>query len=283
MAARLRDMSAKELINLLAPFTVMALVGIAGRTAVPHERWFSVLADAVFEACAVAGLIGLTVELFAAHRLIEHVSRELSGRLIGRHLPRGLQSLVSKLADTPFVVHDFTKIYRLRDRADGYLDVEITITYRVENYSERSLDYSPLWAEEDIYEPTPLRLEYATRASRFESDENELRNLTKQERGSRVRTIDDLPSVRIESRRNNPDTPDSCRVLWRFRDKMPREYSEVTAFGRATAGCTLRVDEIPPDLEFFGGGDRFTNQGTTWRSDENYIDGQHVRSWWFRR
>lgn len=283
VAARLRDMSARELVRLLAPFTLMAIVGVLGRVLHPHEKWFSGLLDAFFEACAIAGLLGLTVELFAAHRLIEHVSRDLAGRLVGRHLPRGLQTLVSELANTPFVVHEFTKVYRLRDRGDGYLDVEITISYRVENYSERALDYSPLWAEEEIYEPRPFRLEYATNRTRYESDEGELRALTKQEPGSRVRTIDKLPTVKIEPRRDNLDAPDSCRVLWRFLDKMPREYSEVTAFGRATAGCTLRVDEIPGDLDFFGGGDGFINQGTTWHCDRNFIDGQHVRSWWFRR
>jgi hypothetical protein len=273
-----------EFLRLLYPFAILSLSGALGRWLLPHSWPYSQLLDGFFEAATIAGLIGLLIEVFAAKRLVEHVSKELAGRLVGRHLPRPLQERISELAvETPFVVHGYTKSYRLKDRPDRYLDVEMTIEYSVLNYSERPQLYVPSWAEEAIYDPQLLRLEYSGGDTSIALEGTALSNLIKKETGSRAQSASGPTQVSIRPAREAADLPDSCRVLWRFKDRMPREYSEVTAFGRPAVGVTLRLDEIPSDLEFFAGDEGFLQAGSTWRSEKAYLTGGHVRAWWFRR
>jgi hypothetical protein len=245
------------------------------------------LARGFFDACIVAGILAVVIELFSAKRLIERVSHHLAGRLVGRHLPRALQETVSDLVvETGLVLHNYVKAYRFSEfGSEGHLGIEMTTSYEVLNYSDRSIDYAPHLAEEIFYDPHFLCLEYSVGSRAHAFGQDVLMPLVQQDNDSRVKKVTGPKKLKIRPAKDSPDAPDTCRVLWRHTVRMPSEYSDVTAFGAPTIGVSLRVDSKPEGLDFFAGGPgmEHVEGSSTWNSARSFITNQHVRAWWFRR
>jgi hypothetical protein len=136
MATRFRDFKVSEYWNLAWPFALGIVVGIAGHVAgyrLPPKlgHTVAVLSDAFI----VAGLVGLTLELFATRFLIERVAMDVAEKLAGRGLPSQLQALIRDIVDTHIVREDYTKSYRLSEPdGEGYIRLDVTIRYTAKNY-----------------------------------------------------------------------------------------------------------------------------------------------------
>jgi hypothetical protein len=111
---------------------------------------------------------------------------------------------------------------------------------------------------------------------------------------AKVETVDELnvrrvprtalPSVIMKPVRTGERS--ACQVTWRYRVSMPEQYCDVTDFGEATLGATLQLQNLPEELEFISGGDASLHHeagSQSWYFDKSFIQGQHVRAWWFRR
>lgn len=283
MSPRMTDLGTRKFVRLLLPFVICLVVGVFGRAFYPHDWPAFNIADAFFEACAIAGLIGLVIELFSAKRLIEHAGEELAGRLIGFGLPRELQELMSQTLKTGLVMKEVVKTYRFIDRPDGDLDVEMSHSYQVVNYGEEVIDYSPHLSEEKVYEPRFLRLAYGLTGNEHSHDALSLQQIARVGKNGRAIVVDAPQSVRLQPVRSNPLAPQSCRVFWQWVVRMPREYSDIIAFGSPAIGIMVRCDGGPTDLEFIVGGPGVT-QGAdgsrNWVTKNAFLASQHLRVWW---
>ena len=68
---------------------------------------------------------------------------------------------------------------------------------------------------------------------------------------------------------------------------MPDEYNDVTNFAGATIGATLRVESLPPELEFVSSGQSvmtdLPNGDKSWHFDRPFVTGQNISVWWFKK
>ena len=88
-------------VRLYLRFLCLALGGSILRAAYPYEAPLHDLAHALFDAIAVAGVLGFFIELAAQRRLIGEVATELLGRIAGRNLPRSLQHTIETTIASP--------------------------------------------------------------------------------------------------------------------------------------------------------------------------------------
>jgi hypothetical protein len=283
MATKFRDFKVSEYWNLAWPFTVVAAVGIAFHLL---ARWCSRHILGVFgDALIVTGVLGLTLELFAVRFLIERVALDVAEKLAGRGLPSALQTLIHDLVGTRIVRENYVKSYRFSDPdSDGNVSVDVTIRFIARNYSGSTVQYPPSIQEETFYSPEFKYMEYGTATSPATVlREEQILKLTTVDPYTHVKSMFappiDLPSVHADSNAR-------CDVLLKYGLKMREEYSDVTSFGGATLGATLEIDYIPDALEFVSGGDdkvRHAPDSRTWYFDRPFINGQHIRAWWFRK
>jgi hypothetical protein len=137
--------------NLVRPFVAIALYG-------GGLRWLSIRDDweffkAVGDAFLVAGIVGVCVELFAAARIIEHASDEVSKKMAGYGLPKAAQTVIYDVVHkTKLVYREYRRVYRItRSEKPGTVVVESTISYRVVNNGKGNVLYRPQLAEEGTY------------------------------------------------------------------------------------------------------------------------------------
>jgi hypothetical protein len=125
-------------------FIGLALVGSFLRAVYPYSAPLHDLAHALFDAIAVAGVLGFCIELAAQRRLIGEVATELLGRIAGRHLPTSLQHTMEGIVlNANLVMRDYRRTYRFATRDDGHVDIESDVVYDVVNFGPRSQPYTP--------------------------------------------------------------------------------------------------------------------------------------------
>lgn len=283
MATRFRDFKVSEYWNLAWPFAVLVILGIAAQIV---WHWFPRhIIEAIGEALIIAGLLGLTFELFATRWLIERVALDVAGRLAGAALPSELQMLVRDVVGTHIVREDYIKSYRFSEPDDhGYVFIDVTMKFIAKNYSSRTEPYSPSIQEETFYSPEFKYIEYGiTGEDSRVLTEDQILTMTKVDTATQVKTFI-APAVDLVP--ISTDNKAQCSVMLKYRMKMREEYSDVTNFGGATLGATIELDEIPETLTFVSGGDdkvRHTPESRIWHFQRPFITGQHIRAWWFRK
>jgi hypothetical protein len=233
----------------------------------------------------ITGLLAIFIEVFTANQLIQHVADYLASRLVGAGLPAPLQTIIAGIIKTKEVRENHEQAFRFSIRSDHKVDVEVSLSYDVKNYSHLNVDYAPFIAQETFHDPQFLYLEYGISGQKTHVfDAKSLAGLTTTESETRVKTVRNLQTVSIPPIKRNPDA--CCKVTWQYRLTMPEEYTELTSFAGATVGTTIRLVEIPEELDFIvsGGPDvEHCEGGKTWRFNRSFIEGQHVRYWWFKR
>jgi hypothetical protein len=262
---------------------VVALAAIM--RAINHWLQWPILAG-VAEAFAVAGIVGMILELFAIRFLIERVASDVADRLAGRNLPLELRRLIGSILETHIVREGYVKTYKLSaPDADGFLRVDITIRFAVKNYSNVDTEYSPMIQEEIFYSPEFKHVEYGLHPNiSHVLTEDQIRGRESIDPATQVKTLKGdaitIPSIHGEK------GAAVCNVLMRYSLRMREEYSDVTSFGGATLGATIEADEVPPSLEFTSSGDetmQHTPNSKIWVFTRPYINGQHIRVWWFKK
>jgi len=236
------------------------------------------LVSSLSDALIIAGLLGWLLELFATRLLIEKISSDLADKLVGRGLPSELQSLIRTIVDTDLVRDHFVKTYQLApiDGADQ-LYVNLTNSWEVKNYSDKVVLYAPKLEEEMIYDFQLLSLEYGLRGK-----ERFTETIEKSDPATRVKTMEGKDKIKLEPLRRNEGAV--CEVTMRYRLTMPMEYSDVTSFGGATMGATLRAEKVS---EFEVVSSDYTTVAEpskgdkSWYFDRPFVSGQHIRVRWF--
>jgi hypothetical protein len=99
MAFRCGDVKGRDLLKLFGPFLGLAIVGFVGRAFYPVYWCWSDFAFALFDALAIAGLLGVGLELYSTKFLIENAAAELTEKLVGRGLPRELQKHIREITN----------------------------------------------------------------------------------------------------------------------------------------------------------------------------------------
>jgi hypothetical protein len=287
--AQFRNWRLTEIRDLFGPYALLLVVGVVGiwvLTLTPGLPGAE-LVHALLEACAIAGVLGITIELLSAKRLIQHVSNELVGRLTGPHLPKPIGKRIGELVTkTNFVLENYLKAYRFtKCETNEFVEIEITTSYRVVNYSETDLPYVPHLAEEIFYRPVFQKLRYGIPGQdSIAFDAAALARMVEPHDASKARRITGPTQIILPSIRYSTDPVNTyCEVFWQHSVRMPYEYTDVTSFGAPASGITLRIDESLPDLNFEAGGPEMKQtSATSWHSMSGFATNEHVRVWWFR-
>jgi hypothetical protein len=285
VAMRFRDLTAEEYWHLAWPFLLPLIGGLLLRYAAslicfPYwlpKDFVSALADAL----AVAGVLGLLFEIFATRLIVQKISDDLTGKLVGSRFPPQLQTHIGAILKTDVVRDNYKKVYRLSAITDSdKLKIDVTVTFEVRNYSDLTIEYSPFFQDEAIYDPQLVSLEYGIIGQPFHVSVSEENNAV-----TKVKTVRGSKSIKLEPVLRNVNA--IGEVVMRYTLNMPRDYVDITDFAAATLGATIRVEDVPGELEVvsFGADNEaiHVNGGKSWRFKGPFIAGQHIRIWWFPR
>jgi hypothetical protein len=281
---RLPDYSLTEIWKLTWPYSVLVIAFALIRTYYPENWWIAELVHHLADACVVAGVLAIFVELGAANKLIHRVGDDLAEKLVGRGLPRALQKQIQGIVRTSGVRDDFVKTYRIYNEPNNQVRLDISISYNVKNYSDHPIAYTPELGEEIFYRPEFLSLECRlSETDGYAFTEDELKSMITESPWTKGKSVAGKP-VTIPPFKSD-ESSNSCCVRWQYRIYMPEDYSDILSFGAPTLGVELQLLEKPNDLEFTAGGkDVHHLPGSkSWTSTAPFIHGQHVRAWWFRK
>jgi hypothetical protein len=278
MDGLLKNASARVRTKLLAPFVTSGLIG--GALIWVGTSGHREFVKGVGEAFAIAGIVGLCIELFAASQIIEHASHQMAGRMAGQWLPKAAGELLYKLVhDTKLVYRDYRKTYRIERRSGGTVVLRLTLSYRVVNNGKRRERYAPKLMEEGMYSPRVTSLQYRKHCV-LAADliEETLAGGVKHFRPKKqVKISPSEATAAIENLREDQ----VCAVRWEYQIEMREHYSDVTAFGGMTIDPTLELIDKPNDLEFWASEDNSCKHvGSTWTYEQAFVGGQHIRTWW---
>jgi hypothetical protein len=284
---RFHALSLRDHLRLLLPFLLAGAIGIAARVKYPYWWPATELVFFIADALIVAMILGLAFDLFSAKLLVERVSDGLAQTLVGRGLPLELQGLVRDVVSTDLVRDHYVKTYAFSNAEDGSVQANIEVRYEIRNYSEAVRDYAPEMTVETFFHPQFHFLEYGIVGRKIHtfSDENlsakaeadEALGITRVPRTA-------LPVLSLRPVKAGEKAP--CQVTWRYSLTVPDEYCDITHIDEATLGATLHVETLPEELEFVSGGDASLHHepgSQSWYFERAFIDGQHLRAWWFRR
>jgi hypothetical protein len=273
-----KNASAPVRTKLMAPFVGSSLLGVG-------LIWFGVAYHWEFvkglgEAFAIAGIVGLCIELFAASQIIEHASHQMAARMAGQWLPKAAGDLLYKLVhDTKFVYREYRKTYRIVRQPAGTVIIHLTLSYRVVNNGKRRERYKPKLLEEGMYSPRVTSLQYGKQSvpTRDLNEETLVGGVRSYCPKKRVGISPSEANAAIENLRDDQ----VCLVQWAYQIEMREHYSDVTAFGGMTVNPVLELVDKPEDLDFWASEDNSCKQvGRTWTYEQAFVGGQHVRAWW---
>jgi len=280
----LTSLSLKDIWSVTRIYLLLILIAVIVRTWYQHDWWVSEFFYHLADACIVAGVLAIFIEIGAANKLIQHVGDDIAEKLVGRGLPRALQGKIRQIVNASIVRDNYLKTYRLSKTGPGRMYLDITLSFDVKNYSDRAEDYSPTLAEEAFYNLDVSYLEYGLPGSKGHSFNSEaLQQFTKERQETRVKSIEGLTKVRIPTLAENPNAV--CKVRWQYRIDMPEDYTDITSFSAPTVNVTLQLLEIPPDFSFTANGPNMEHRdgSKTWTFPGPLLEGEHVRAWWFKK
>jgi hypothetical protein len=283
LSVRIKKLKVEEGLKLFGPFVLLFVLGALIRRFYPCNWYtpdfFHVLADAFM----VAGLIGASLELFSSKFLIEKVADDLASKLVGRGLPAELQSHIREITKTTFVRDHYLKEYRFSNPDEfHYMEVEMTVTFDVKNYSDTVCQYHPVIQEEIFFKPEFLYLEYGVAGEQpISFDAAKLAGLVKSDETTGVQMVEGPETIKLFPIRE--DDKAVCHVVLKYRLTLPEEYTDVTHFGGATIDATLRVQNIPQGFYFVSAHAEHTPDSSSWYFKGPFVQGQHVNAWWYRK
>ncbi|HXR15929.1 MAG TPA: hypothetical protein VN777_06920 [Terriglobales bacterium] len=274
-------MTPRRFARLFGPFICSFVVGCALTRWYPCSWPLQEIVRVLRDALIVAGVIGPMIEVWAASSLIEEATEELSSRLVGYGLPRDAQNLIYKLVhETKLVYRNYRKAYRLTEsEKPGKVIVHVTLSYRVVNNGKRTETYAPSFAEEGMYNPVVIKLEYRDKTVVPQMDEDEKTGVVSFMVNKKVKIAPSHATEALEQLTKEQ----YCDVRWEYRIEMPNYYSDVTAFVGITVQPTLEVLSSPSDLAFDAGNSdecAHAEGGSTWEYKRAFVAGQHIRAWW---
>jgi len=272
-----------EGLRLVRWFAFALVVGAVGLILYPITWPAYRVIEKICDALVVAGVIGLVVELSSLNSVVRRVSEEVARKTSAFHLPPAIRDQIWNIMNTKLVRHDYERRYRLSRIPGGKLSVESTITFNVRNHGTSATEYSPMLAEEDVYNPRFLHVEYGLPDGLTNAFDEKLLEQFTRERTTRARVVDGLPTVILRPLSQVPD--EICAVTLRFTTVMPDEYSDITAFAGPTVDPVIQLDDMPEDLAFMspGEGVEHVENGRRWKYKRPFLQGQHVRVWWHQR
>jgi hypothetical protein len=273
------------LVRKYGPFVVCFILGLI-LICYPHTWVLQSAVHALQDALLVAGILGITIEMFAASALVDRAAAEISERLIGYGLPPDAQYVINTIVRTTRVYKDYRKSYRISLQADGSVLVRTVMSYIVvNNGKERDSNYLPKLEEEGMHSPKLISLAYADTVVREGIDSQDpasgVVSFAPKSRG-----VDIFPSKAMDSvEALGPDQ--FCSVRWEYTQRMPSTYSDVTSFGGVTVRPTIELLEISDGLEFNAADSpdgenkcEHVEGGFTWKYNRAFVRAQHIRAWW---
>ena len=279
MRGLFKDANASVWGKLLGPFLASFAIGLAG-------IWLGVTCQNEFvkalgDAFAIAGIIGVCLELYVANRIIEHASNSVAAKMAGYGLPKAAQDVIYDLVhNTKRVYRDYRRTYRIvrHPEKPGYVIVHGTVSYRVVNNGTGSDNYLPKLAESEIYNPQFESLQYGDHVINGDEIDKEITKTS----------ITFAPKASVTIAPSEANAPSDllrkdqqCMVRWSCSIEMPEHYSDVTAYTGVTVHPMIELVEKPPDLDFFASEDNdCSHVGSTWTYERAFVAGQHIRAWW---
>jgi hypothetical protein len=279
MSRLFKNANASEWAKLLGPFVVSLFIGFACILIGIYNGIEFV--KALGDAFAIAGIIGVCLEIFAANRIIEHASQSVAEKMSGYGLPEPARDRIYDLVhNTKRVYRDHRQTYFIERHPNkpGYVIVRGTISYRVVNNGRGKDDYRPKLEEHESDHPKFESLEFGDETFTTETI-----------RTSTIKTIVAWwPEKTFQLAGSKANTPaellrpdQQCYVRWTYVREMPEQYSDVIAYTGMTIYPMIELSAKPDGFDFWASDDNSCKHvGNTWKYEQAFVSGQHLRVFW---
>lgn len=224
-------------------FAALFLGGIGLHYLRPHPGlglgWLDETRELLSHALIVAGLLGGTVDFFLKTALI----RDVGSIFIGWALPQEVRNYIREVSETALVRRNY--VIRLVLHEDGEdVVVDGTLDCDIFNYSTGIRSHRPTLAIDLAENPdeSVVELEITDgKTKRWTAAQlNEYRRREKTDQLIRWHS----PKTILLMPRDVNDISPTCHIRWKYRIRMPRNYSTIASFGIPTIGVTV-ITECP--------------------------------------
>jgi|ERR1017187_7001 hypothetical protein len=272
--------TAPELAKSLGPFVACIIVGITLKYLWHPLGFMASLGDPIM----IAGIVGLSIEWWAASVLIDRTSKAVSDKLIGAGLPKPAQLIIGSLVhDTKIVLREYRAVFRMERHSEkpDYLTIHVTVTFKVLNNGLREEKYRPVLIEELIYNPRLEILEYGG----YSFTALPPKQPETVQRAWEPSDVFRLKPSEAAADADSLDCEQVCHVRLAYSVEMPDRYSSTLHFGRIVINPEVQFDPLPPgvSLKLYAMPDdscQHVDGSLKWRYERAFISGQSIRLWW---
>jgi hypothetical protein len=245
------------------------------------ESRLTTLADHLAIALVVAGVLGVTVDVYLKKALI----RDVGAIFIGWALPQEVRNYIREVSQTTIVLRSFQAHYTLTIDGNEVV-VDVTYSWDVYNYSTGKKKY-PSGLAEDRHERPEVEV---IRCELTRGNKKQVWGYDQFKKGKKLLLAKrdafewKTPGIWLGAQdANDPNTRPACHVLWHSRLRLPQDYSTVISFARAALHVTVTVT-CPKGLVFgcdHADDARDTSDGVSqWVHDRLFMPGQVLRVRW---
>jgi hypothetical protein len=210
-------------------------------------------AEGIGEALIIAGVLALTVDSYVKEHLLKEASQDIAMYLVGYQLPAEIQGTIKDLMSTNLVDRDVHLHYQLSlpKQSPGKVLAEVTLTYYVDNISNKKCSYKQRVYQHNTFSPAFLEL-------RCDSNDEQgkyhlgVPELSLQLTGKEGEFVAEVSGPQIQLR------PRSGNFRYQFTAKFtllyPQDFSDFFVFDDPTIGVIITAG-YPDELEFIGPSD----------------------------
>jgi hypothetical protein len=264
-------------------FRVFLLLLVVGGVSLLYlgARFLGHGAEGIGEALIIAGVLALTVDSYVKEHLLKEASQDIAKYLVGYQLPPEIQGTIKDLMSTNLVSRDLHLHYELSlpEQSPGNVLAEVTLTYRVDNISNKKRSYKQYVYQQSTFSPTFLEL-------RCDSNDEHgkyhlgVRELSLQLKGQEGEFLAEVSAPEIQLRPNCQTGKFRYQFTAKFKLLFPEDYGDFFVFDDPTIGVVMTA-EYPDEIDFVGPSD--PDNINRWEYARVFFGGEQITVQWRKK
>lgn len=270
----------KDWIGKVAVPVILLLIAAAGVFFVYHP-----LLNLEFEftrsighALIIAGILGLTVDVYAKTRLLREASRDIGKFLIGYPLPKEVQSRLAENLNQKFVRRNMELRYEILPHPTDQDKIRLMVgaSFDLENITTLTQPYRQfLWFEKHTC-PSVLEMSCTSsdRKATYKLRPTKEKALEKEIAAGEVKAF----AKKIKLRSHHYDADTKYKIGVKYSLALPKDYNEYFFMGGVTIGVTVEAN-YPEHFEFFCPYSEIKNENV-WEHKKVFLPGEQMVVRW---
>ena len=238
-------------------------------------------AEGIGEALIIAGVLALTVDGYVKEHLLKEASQDIAMYLVGYQLPPEIQGTIKDLMSTNLVARGVHLHYELSlpKQSPGKVLAEVTLTYHVDNISNKKRSYKQRVYQQNTFSPAFLEL-------RCDSNDEKgkyhlgARELSLQLKGQEAEFVAKVVAPEIQLRPRDQAGSFRYQFTAKFTLLFPEDYSDFFVFDDPAIGVIITAG-YPEQLDFIGPSD--PDNINRWEYDRVFFGGEQTTVQWRKK